>query len=752
MCNIMTALSSSSRGRAWLPRLRALLTFQRSKHTVVDGGDNGEFCTQICSGSLIEADHMEFHNWRKLDSRTFGIRRSMISPASWTVVKLLQNEGYEAYLVGGCVRDLILKRIPKDFDVITTAALPKIRKKFRQSIIIGRRFPICRVNIKGSVVEVSSFDTAEKKNKKVRMPAGCDERDTLRWRDCMRRDFTINSLFYDPFVNKIYDYSNALMDLKSLKLRTLVSAHLSFKEDSARILRGLRLAARLNLSFTKETETAIQKLSSSTLSLNTSRLIMEVNYMLSYGAAERSVCLLKRYHLLEFLFPIQNAYLNEQSCLESLHDSMMLMKLFSKLDLLVTCDRPSDSTLWLAILAFHTALIKVPQHAIVVLAFGSLLYHGKWEEGIRYAREHIDAALRYETEILDSGYFLSDDELAERVVAFATLVKDSVDVLTDKKSLLDAMVNFPGYTCSGFVFVSSKMGIHVKQVFDRLVEEGESITSLNLKRKSFEIKYDSLGVGDIRETSFVLGKIIIDTMIPTGNSCNGLVSKEKDGRDEINPPSESDFSGVHCHAHLDPEKAVHEMHSSWKETTKQQKSVFSLQQKEIVKNNLALIRDQKRDDFLTLDFNLKEKGCESPQDEFQTILGDVIHESRNNDRSKKVKLIHDTKSQLSSSKHSRMLKRCHNVLQGKQEACMQKHHFSEEEEIVVDRDEPNLDHRGLTSAWNAGQTSEVVESKKVPTRLSHLFNRGLTSKPNAEQSSEIVESKKNSTRLSHLFK
>ncbi|XP_062002435.1 uncharacterized protein LOC133720238 [Rosa rugosa] len=114
-----------------------------------------------------------------------------------------------------------LKRIPKDFDVITTANLKQIKRQFHRAQIVGQRFPICMVHIKGSVIEVSSFETVAKakhSNKEVtfsQMPKGCDKKDFIRWRNSMHRDFTINSLFFDPLSNKIFDYANGMADLRS---------------------------------------------------------------------------------------------------------------------------------------------------------------------------------------------------------------------------------------------------------------------------------------------------------------------------------------------------------------------------------------------------------------------------------------------------------------------------------------------------------------------------------------------------------
>ncbi|KAL2522047.1 Polynucleotide adenylyltransferase family protein [Forsythia ovata] len=405
------ALRQPAKGKPLLYTRKPFLILQRFKATFIEDGRQPQ--------SSADMGRDNFSKWRKLDSRSLGITKSMISLSSWVVLKILQSAGFEAYLVGGCVRDLLLNKVPKDFDVITTAGLKQIRKKFHRAVIVGRRFPICRVCVKGSIVEVSSFQTVAEQSKRKevfisQMPAGCNQRDLDRWKNCMQRDFTINCLFFDPFVNRIFDYTNAMMDLRSLKLQTVIPAHLSFKEDRARILRGLRLAARLNFSFSEETEAAIYNLSSSIAGLEKSRALLELNYMLSYGAAEPSLLLLKKFKLLEIFLPRHALYLANQAGKQPGLRSSMLMKLFFNLDQLITCDRPCDASLWVALLVFHLALINNPQHAVVVLTLASVLYHGKWKDSVKFAREHAPYACIYTPEVLDASNFLSDDEIAER--------------------------------------------------------------------------------------------------------------------------------------------------------------------------------------------------------------------------------------------------------------------------------------------------------------------------------------------------
>ncbi|XP_059641018.1 uncharacterized protein LOC132283130 isoform X2 [Cornus florida] len=472
----------------------------------------------------------------------------MISRESSIVLNILRREGFEAYLVGGCVRDLLLNKIPKDFDVITTAKLKQIKKQFHRAEIVGRRFPICMVHVRGLVIEVSSFETvaqhAIKKEDVLlsQIPGGCDKKDLVLWRNSMDRDFTINSLFFDPFVNRIYDYANGMMDLRSLKLQTLIPAQLSFREDCARILRGVRIAARLGLSFSKEIETAICELSPSLRCLSKSRIMMEVNYMLSYGAAEPSLRLLQRFNLLEILFPFHAAYLAKQATKQSSESSVMLMRLFFHLDKVVTCDRPSDSTLWVGLLAFHLALVMKPQHAFVVWTFASVLYHGKWNEGVKFAREHARASISFVPEISENCDYLSDD-LAERVSQLALLAQHSIGALTETNSLQEIMAKFPDLQCSGSVFVSNKMGTRVAELFSVLTHDAESY---KMGRQSFEIDYHLLGKGILTETRFVLGKVIVDSLSSEVVQVSTVVKEEKNHLHTFDSKHKGEMFGESC--------------------------------------------------------------------------------------------------------------------------------------------------------------------------------------------------------------
>lgn len=157
------------------------------------------------------------------------------------------------------------------------------------------------------------------------------------------------------------------------------------------------------------------------------------------------------------------------------------------------------------------ALITHPQHVFVILTFASVLYHANWKEAVKFAEKHSEDAAVYGPEFSDSQGSISDDELAKKVAQLAVQVQKSINILTDRDSLLEAMSKFPGAPCSGLVFVSNKMGRAVELMFDILVKD---VTSLKTRKDVYRIDYVSLGKGNMCETRFLLGKVILDTIIP----------------------------------------------------------------------------------------------------------------------------------------------------------------------------------------------------------------------------------------------
>jgi len=176
--------------------------------------------------------------------------------ALW-VVKRLRAKGFEAYLTGGCVRDLLLGRNPKDFDVATVAHPNQVRAVFRNCRLVGRRFRLAHVFFpSGKVIETATFranptDTLEDLPEDLLV-----ERDNVFGtveEDARRRDLTINGLFYDPIGGKVLDYVDGRRDLEARLIRTIGDPEIRFQEDPVRILRAIKFATRLGFGFDDKT-------------------------------------------------------------------------------------------------------------------------------------------------------------------------------------------------------------------------------------------------------------------------------------------------------------------------------------------------------------------------------------------------------------------------------------------------------------------------------------------------------------------
>ncbi|XP_022844977.1 uncharacterized protein LOC111368045 isoform X2 [Olea europaea var. sylvestris] len=460
--------------------------------------------------------HRRTVEWKKVNSNDLGISNSKISRSTRVVLNGLKRKGFEVYLVGGCVRDLILRRTPKDFDILTSAELKEVMRTFSRCEIVGRRFPICHVHIDDIVVEVSSISTRVTKfgsdfGFDPEKPVECDEKDYIRWKNCMERDFTINGLMFDPYAKLVYDYLGGVDDLRKAKLRTIKPASISLTEDCARILRAVRIAARLDFRFAKETGIAVKRLSSSVLRLDRGRLLMEMNYMMAYGSAEASLRLLWRIGLLEILLPIQAAYFVRYGFRRRDKRYNMLLSLFSNLDKLLAPDRPCHSSLWVAIFAFHKALENQPRDPLVVAAFSLAVYNGgDLSEALSIARR---ISKRHDTsfhEISEPQSFDSD-ALWDEVKHLAASVQGALINMTDEYFVSRAMAEYPKAPRSDLVYIPLALYLRVCKIFE-CVRGGKEKGFVS--KQGSKIDYELLALGSLKEVRHVFARVVFDTIYP----------------------------------------------------------------------------------------------------------------------------------------------------------------------------------------------------------------------------------------------
>lgn len=235
------------------------------------------------------------------------IARELIDADADKILRRLRRNGYEAYLVGGCVRDLLLGRTPKDFDIATSATPQEIKDLFRNCRIIGRRFRLAHIFFGQKIIETATFRTNPREGMEL---AEEDEilirRDNVfgnAEEDARRRDFTINGLFYDIEAGEVKDYVGGLVDLEARVVRTIGEPDIRFREDPVRILRAIKFAARLGFAFDAETYRALLAHRGEISKCAPPRVLEEVYRLLRGGAARRSVELLLETGVLAVLAP-----------------------------------------------------------------------------------------------------------------------------------------------------------------------------------------------------------------------------------------------------------------------------------------------------------------------------------------------------------------------------------------------------------------------------------------------------------------
>ncbi len=227
------------------------------------------------------------------------------------MVEQLVSDGYEAYLVGGCVRDLLLGMHPKDYDVATDATPEQVSNLFRRARIIGRRFQIVHVRMGPEIIEVTTFraqHSSEHKGKDQsrRSSKGMLLRDNIFGsiaEDACRRDFTMNALYYHPQDNSVFDYANGLRDIKQRLIRVIGNAEERYREDPVRMLRAVRFAAKLGFSIEEDSARPIHKQGHLLADIPPARLFDELLKLLMNGHALATFHLLRDFGLLRFLFP-----------------------------------------------------------------------------------------------------------------------------------------------------------------------------------------------------------------------------------------------------------------------------------------------------------------------------------------------------------------------------------------------------------------------------------------------------------------
>ncbi|MGL1956495.1 MAG: polynucleotide adenylyltransferase PcnB [Colwellia sp.] len=265
------------------------------------------------------------------------VSRQLLSPSALKVLYRLNKGGYDAYLVGGGVRDILLGLKPKDFDIATNATPEQIKGLFRNCRLIGRRFRLAHIVFGREIIEVATFrghhESASEQEKSCKKTSKQSEhgmllRDNIYGsieEDAERRDFTINALYYSTKNFKVYDFANGVQDVENRVIRLIGDPETRYREDPVRMLRAIRFATKLDMNICAETKAPIKALSSLMENIPAARMFEEFLKMFIAGKAVANFEQLREYHLFSYFFPaVDQALNNEQSEYEHLLKFIML--------------------------------------------------------------------------------------------------------------------------------------------------------------------------------------------------------------------------------------------------------------------------------------------------------------------------------------------------------------------------------------------------------------------------------------------
>lgn len=249
---------------------------------------------------------------------TAPIDTSLISNGAVSVVEALVDAGFEAYVVGGCVRDVLLNKTPKDFDVATSATPEEVKVLFPKSRIVGRRFQINHVRCGREVVEVATFRGPGEEDTEYSDDGVILNDNTYGTlsEDMVRRDFTINALYWNPITGEVLDDVDGQDDIKAGVIRSIGDPMSRFREDPVRILRAIRFKAKLGFEIDPEAENAIAELRPLLGDIPPARLFEEVLKLFMSGHAVATLDALIEYDLIVQLFPILEDFVDRDGAIQ----------------------------------------------------------------------------------------------------------------------------------------------------------------------------------------------------------------------------------------------------------------------------------------------------------------------------------------------------------------------------------------------------------------------------------------------------
>lgn len=289
-----------------------------------------------------------------LGPKEHGIDPELVSSNAIRVTQTLQEAGFKAFLVGGAVRDLLLGIKPKDFDIATNATPEQVKKLFRRAFIIGRRFQIVHVMFGQDLLEVTTFrgPSSEAALKDEHGRVLRDNTFGLQHEDAIRRDFTINAMYYDPASQAVLDYHGGMEDIRNKTLRVIGVPEARYREDPVRLLRVVRFAAKLNFSIDPATRAPIAIMAPLINNVPAARVFDEMIKLLMSGHALACLQQLRKEGLHHGLLPLLDVVLEQP-----LGEKFVTLAL-SNTDMRIKQSKPVSPGFLFASLLWHQVLEK----------------------------------------------------------------------------------------------------------------------------------------------------------------------------------------------------------------------------------------------------------------------------------------------------------------------------------------------------------------------------------------------------------
>lgn len=325
---------------------------------------------------------------------THGISLEKIDHHAFLIVKKLQDKGFQAYIVGGSVRDLLTGRNPKDFDIVTNARPHTIKALFHRANIIGRRFRIVHIMFGKKIFETATFRSIPNREIDEELLITRDNTYGSESEDSARRDFTINALFYNPVTEEIIDYVNGYRDIKKKLISIIGRPEVSYCEDPVRMIRAVKYKAITGFDMEKSAYKEISKLAKNITSCSPARLLEEIFKIMRSGVSLEIFHSLVQTKLLKYMMPEVYKKLYPHSQKIHRFESSPLGRRLKVMDELIDRGRKISNVVFLGILFYDLVREEVENSTHHDKGYISNIYLTKASQRLKFSKKAKDQLVK----------------------------------------------------------------------------------------------------------------------------------------------------------------------------------------------------------------------------------------------------------------------------------------------------------------------------------------------------------------------